>query len=62
MFSSKFLENKISNEKIKKDVKSEFIEKKKLKIKIPKINVSLNFNDDRESQPKIKHREIEINI
>ena len=47
---------------IKKDVKQDF-NKRKLKIHIPDTKVKLKKNNDYdESEPEIKHREVEINI
>ena len=62
MYLSKLKENKKMNEKIKSDVKKDINEKLKLKIIIPKIKVYLNKIGDKEETPKIKHKEIEINI
>lgn len=62
MYSSKLKENQRIKETIAFDVKKDLNEKKKLKIKIPKLKVYLNAFNDNNYTPKITHREIEINI
>lgn len=62
MYSSKLKEKQRIKENIAFDVKKDLNEKKKLKIKIPKLKVHLNTFNNNEYHPKITHREIEINI
>ena len=62
MYSSKLKEKQIIKENIAFDVKKDLNDKKKLKIKIPKLKVHLNAFNDNDNTPKITHREIEINI
>lgn len=60
MESSKFKNNNLEN--IQKDVK-QVIKKRKLKIHIPDTKIKLKKDGDYyDSEPEIKHREIEINI